>query len=208
MRSVNRSHQEKKSQTGRSNLVKDSGTATSAAVEVEIFSTPLGWVGLVGSDGELVTVTIGNRTASAAKTRVLETYKKPVFADWNTGLREMLEAYAHGDVIDFRHVRLRLPEMTTFRQNIIAATRNVAYGQTATYGELAARIGHPNAYRAAGTAMSTNRFPIVIPCHRILAAGGKLGGYTAPSGLGLKVQLLELEARGAGRFGDCRWSKD
>jgi methylated-DNA-[protein]-cysteine S-methyltransferase len=66
-----------------------------------------------------------------------------------------------------------------------------------SYGELAAKAGYPRAARAVGSVMSSNRFPIVIPCHRVVAAGEKPGGYTSPQGVGMKLRLLALEAGAA-----------
>ena len=95
--------------------------------------------------------------------------------------------------MSFAEFDLLLPARTPFRDKVLAATRQLGYGATTTYGELARRVGHPGAARAVGTVMSTNRFPILIPCHRVLAAGGQLGGYTAPAGPDLKQRLLEME---------------
>ena len=108
-------------------------------------------------------------------------------------LRSRLQAYAEGEPVDFECFELELPERTPFRDKVLAATRRLGYGATTTYGDLARRVGHPRAARAVGTVMSSNRFPILIPCHRVLAAGGKLGGYTSPSGPDLKQRLLDME---------------
>jgi methylated-DNA-[protein]-cysteine S-methyltransferase len=72
--------------------------------------------------------------------------------------------------------------------------RDVPYGETVSYGELAVMAGHPGAARAVGSAMATNPVPIVVPCHRVLAAGGKIGGYGG--GLGMKRTLLAIEGVG------------
>jgi methylated-DNA-[protein]-cysteine S-methyltransferase len=114
--------------------------------------------------------------------------------DWHPALRRRLEAFATGEPCDFDDVELALPSLTPFQQRVIAETRGVGYGQTLTYGELAARAGAPRAARAVGTVMSSNRLPILIPCHRIVASGGGLGGYSAPQGIDLKRRLLNLEA--------------
>jgi methylated-DNA-[protein]-cysteine S-methyltransferase len=79
-----------------------------------------------------------------------------------------------------------------FSQRVWCAVQEIPYGETMTYGELARRIGKPNALRAVGTANGRNPLPLVIPCHRVVAAGGKLGGYGG--GLRLKRKLLDLEA--------------
>jgi len=78
-----------------------------------------------------------------------------------------------------------------FRREVLTATARIPYGETGTYGSVAAAAGKPAAARAAGTALATNPIPIVIPCHRILRAGGEVGQYLG--GAAMKVQLLELE---------------
>ncbi len=80
---------------------------------------------------------------------------------------------------------------TPFQIHVWQTLCEVPYGHVVTYGELAALAGYPNAARAVGTAMAKNRIPIIIPCHRVIATGGKLGGYGG--GLGLKRTLLEIE---------------
>jgi len=84
-------------------------------------------------------------------------------------------------------------EGTEFQQRVWHQLQQIPYGATLTYGELAKIIGKPRAYRAVGTANGKNPVPIVVPCHRVVAAGGKLGGYGG--GLSLKRKLLELENR-------------
>ena len=69
--------------------------------------------------------------------------------------------------------------------------RRIPYGETVTYGELARRVGNPRAFRAVANACGANPLPIIIPCHRVVAAGGKPGGYTG--GLAIKLALLEIE---------------
>lgn len=78
-----------------------------------------------------------------------------------------------------------------FARRVLRATYRIPFGKVLTYGELAAKAGSPRAYRAAGNALGSNRMPIVVPCHRVVARGGKLGGYTG--GVARKEYLLELE---------------
>lgn len=85
------------------------------------------------------------------------------------------------------------PAGTDFNQRVWQELARIPYGETCTYGELARRIGRPKAARAVGTANGRNPIPIVLPCHRVVASGGKLGGYGG--GLELKRKLLELEGR-------------
>ena len=159
------------------------------------FSTPIGWIGLLGQDGELTSVYVGHASSDSIRARAIVDATALEEGDWNSALRSLFEAYADGEVVSFDSVEIRLPEMTPFRRQIVEATRKIGYGQTVSYGELALQAGHPGAARAVGTVMSSNRFPILIPCHRVLAAGGKLGGYTSPAGIQLKKRLLEMESR-------------
>ncbi len=73
--------------------------------------------------------------------------------------------------------------------------RQVGYGETVSYGELAERSGSPRAARAVGTVMATNRIPLILPCHRVLGSAGRIGGFSAPQGIDLKRRMLDLEGR-------------
>ncbi len=101
-----------------------------------------------------------------------------------------LEEYFAGRRTAFT-VALDRSERRGFRGEVLTALETVPYGETVSYGELAGMAGRPLASRAVGTAMATNPLPLVVPCHRVIAAGGRLGGYGP--GPELKVQLLELE---------------
>ncbi len=92
---------------------------------------------------------------------------------------------------DFSDVKLDLEDYTPFQLAVVAALRRVPYGEVVTYGELAALAGYPNAQRATGSVCAHNRFPLVVPCHRVVSATG-IGGYGA-SGVEVKRRLLELE---------------
>ena len=106
-------------------------------------------------------------------------------------LADQLTAYFAGSSVPFDDVDLDLSWCTSFQAGVATALRRIPYGETVTYGELAALAGFPGAHRAAGTFCAGNRFPIVLPCHRVVAAGG-LGGY-GTLGVGYKKRLLELE---------------
>jgi methylated-DNA-[protein]-cysteine S-methyltransferase len=102
-------------------------------------------------------------------------------------------AVLDGASIDLRSVRLDERGIDPFRRAVYAATRMIPAGSTVTYGEIAQRIGRPDAARDVGSALARNPFPIVVPCHRVLGAGGKLTGFSAPGGLATKRRMLELE---------------
>jgi methylated-DNA-[protein]-cysteine S-methyltransferase len=106
-------------------------------------------------------------------------------------LVERLRAYFAGEPDSFDDVDLDFSWATPFQRCVADALRAIPYGETVTYGELAALAGHPNAQRAAGTFCARNRFPLFVPCHRVVAADG-LGSYGS-LGLEYKRRLLELE---------------
>jgi methylated-DNA-[protein]-cysteine S-methyltransferase len=173
---------------------------SSAVPSLSVFSTNLGWLGLLGIDERLVSVFVGhvseNEVRRAAARRLAESnHDAPaVDCDWHPALRLRLEQYALGARVEFNDIKLALARLSPFQQRVINATRRIRYGQTLTYGQLAEKAGYPRAARGVGTVMSSNRFPIVIPCHRVVAAGNKLGGYTCPQGVSLKQRLLAMEA--------------
>jgi methylated-DNA-[protein]-cysteine S-methyltransferase len=95
--------------------------------------------------------------------------------------------------VDFSDVPLALDHLTSFGRRVVAACRRIRWGQTRSYGELASECGAAGAARAVGTVMAKNRYPLIVPCHRVLAARGALGGYSAPDGLRMKRRLLAME---------------
>jgi methylated-DNA-[protein]-cysteine S-methyltransferase len=108
-------------------------------------------------------------------------------------LGERLAAWFAGARDDFLDVELDLDWCTPFQRDLLDALRHVPYGETVTYGELAALAGRPGAARAAGSFCARNRFAVVVPCHRVVGAAD-LGGYGS-LGLDYKRRLLDLEHR-------------
>lgn len=102
--------------------------------------------------------------------------------------------YFVGEQVDFTDVEVDLGEQTDFFVGIYRSLRQVPYGQTTTYGALAEGLGAGREMaRDVGVAMATNPAPLIIPCHRVLAAGGKLSGFSAPGGSTAKARMLEME---------------
>jgi methylated-DNA-[protein]-cysteine S-methyltransferase len=132
------------------------------------------------------------RLAADVSPRVLEAPARLDFA------RRELDEYFAGSRRTF-DLAVDWSPMADFQQRVLKATAAIPFGQHASYGQVAERAGNPRAYRAAGTALGRNPIPIVIPCHRVWAAGGKLGGYTG--GLERKRALLELEGTLQGELG-------
>jgi methylated-DNA-[protein]-cysteine S-methyltransferase len=105
------------------------------------------------------------------------------------GMRAVLE----GEHRDLRELVLDEDGIDDFRRAVYAATRAIGPGETATYGEIARGIGAPDAARAVGSALGANPYPIVVPCHRVLASTGALHGFSAPGGIATKRRMLEIE---------------
>ena len=102
--------------------------------------------------------------------------------------------YFAGEETDFSGFTLDLDEQLPFFKQVYAAARRVGWGRTTTYGTLAKELGAgPEAARDVGQAMAQNPVALFIPCHRVLAAGGKVGGFSAPGGAAAKIRMLELE---------------
>lgn len=157
--------------------------------------TRLGWFAWIESEAGLEILTLGNPTAHSAQA-MLEA------AGWNLAetaplespaLAEALLCYSEGEPVDFRAFRVAMDSPDTFRGRVLAACRRIPWGATMTYGQLAAEAGSPGAARAAGNCMAQNRVPLVIPCHRVVASGGRIGQYSAPGGTAMKQRLLRLE---------------
>lgn len=124
------------------------------------------------------------RFARELSPRILEA------AGQTDGARRQLEEYFAGSRSRF-DLSLDRRMIGRFAWTVLSQTRRVSFGSTATYGEVAAKIGRPNSARAVGSALGSNPIPVVIPCHRIVGAGGRLTGYAG--GLPRKEWLLELE---------------
>jgi methylated-DNA-[protein]-cysteine S-methyltransferase len=148
-------------------------------VQVVLYAVPSWGVGELYLDGERL---LYHELPSARENRA-ETKEHP--------LADRVRSYFAGDRVSFDDVELDLSWGTDFQVALAAALRQIPYGETVTYGELAALAGRPNAQRAAGTFCAGNRFPLVVPCHRVVSAGG-LGGYGS-LGTDYKRRLLELE---------------
>lgn len=98
-----------------------------------------------------------------------------------------------GHARDLRDIPLDPRDIDVFRLAVYRATREIPAGATRSYGEVARSIGRPDGARDVGSALASNPFPIIVPCHRVVAANGALTGFSAPGGLATKRRMLELE---------------
>ena len=156
------------------------------------FNTDMGWVGILGSTRGLLNITLPQRSTQEAR-RLLD--DRVNHATWSPGyfqdLIKRLKIYFSGHKATFPD-KLDLSRATAFQREAWEATRLIPYGETKSYTWVAKQTKKPRAVRAVGQALSRNPLPIIIPCHRVVASDGKLGGYTG--GLEIKRYLLWLEA--------------
>src|ERR1700747_3471385 len=102
-------------------------------------------------------------------------------------------ALLSGEAVDFSAVALDMERVPAFHRRVYEVARTIGCGATLTYGEIAKRLGVPAEAREVGEALGRNPFPIIVPCHRVLAAGGKTGGFSADGGVATKLRMLALE---------------
>ena len=110
-----------------------------------------------------------------------------------------IQALLNGEPSDLSSIPLDETGVPEFHRRVYDVARRIPAGSTRTYGDIAAELGDPGAARAVGQALGRNPWPLIVPCHRVLAAGGKAGGFSAPGGTATKMRLLAIE--GAARAG-------
>ncbi|WP_339736039.1 methylated-DNA--[protein]-cysteine S-methyltransferase [uncultured Gimesia sp.] len=177
-------------------------SGASPPAKLSIFSSEIGWCGLLGTDNRVERLCMGHPSEDEVQLTIRQLYSDDHAGivdeieevNWYPELCARLQNYFQGANVDFQDVELSLPRLTAFQTRVIGALKQIGYGKQITYGELAAKAGAPRAARAVGTVMSSNRIPVLIPCHRVIASGGKLGGFSAPQGTSLKQHLLTMES--------------
>ena len=152
------------------------------------FETQIGTCGVRWNDRGITEVLMPRRRSLATPRKSVIEVPAAVAA-----AVEGMVALLDGEVRDLRDVALDETGIDDFGRRVYAATREIGPGTTATYGDLARRIGAAGDARAVGAALATNPFPIVVPCHRVLATGGALRGFSAPGGIATKRRMLEIE---------------
>jgi methylated-DNA-[protein]-cysteine S-methyltransferase len=162
-----------------------------------IFETTSGFCGIAWNSVGITCLRLPTKSAAAAERLLL---RRAQGAEPGAPTPAVVEAvaavkrYFAGEETDFSGFRLDLGEQEAFFERIYAAARRVGWGHTTTYGALTKELGAgPEAARDVGQAMARNPVPLIIPCHRVLAAGGKIGGFSAPGGSATKIRMLELE---------------
>jgi methylated-DNA-[protein]-cysteine S-methyltransferase len=162
-----------------------------------VFETASGFCGIAWSADGVTRFQLPTNSADATERLLLRRMSNAKAAEpppYITGVIETVRRYFEGNEADFSDLTLDLDGQDNLFRQIYAAVRRLQWGHTTTYGALAKEIGaDPRLARDVGQAMAKNPIPLIIPCHRVLAAGGKVGGFSAPGGAASKIRMLELE---------------
>jgi methylated-DNA-[protein]-cysteine S-methyltransferase len=162
-----------------------------------IFETAAGFCAIAWSELGVVRFQLPLKSAAAAERLLLRRAPQAAPGQLPVEISEAIAAarrYFAREETDFSSVRLDLDGKDPLFRQIYEAARRIGWGRTTTYGALAKDIGGgPEVARDVGTAMALNPVPLIIPCHRVLAAGGKVGGFSAPGGAATKIRMLKLE---------------
>ena len=158
-----------------------------------IFQVKPGWMGLVGNEKGVQRIYLPGLAKEELRKRIQREFPGCQEGEsFLEGARRELVEYFEGRRARFEMV-LDLSRATPFQKKVYQVMSTIPFGEVRTYRWLAQKIGNPRALRAVGSANARNRWPVVIPCHRIVGSDGRLTGFSAPGGLDLKASLLNLE---------------
>ncbi len=161
-----------------------------------LFATSIGWAGLAWGDKGLVAVHLPEPSPEVARHSFLRRFpdavETPPPVVVSHAIAEIVELLA-GKPVDLLDVPLDIGRVPEFNARVYEIARAIPPGETLTYGEIAVKLGDKFLARDVGAALGQNPWPIVVPCHRVTAAGGKLGGFSARGGVNTKVKLLAIE---------------
>ncbi|MEZ5764921.1 MAG: methylated-DNA--[protein]-cysteine S-methyltransferase [Xanthobacteraceae bacterium] len=162
-----------------------------------LFDTPIGRCGIAWNDRGICGVQLPQPTESQTRTRILQRsgedlVESPPPADVARAIADIV-ALLRGEKRDLNDIRIDLSEVRDFNRKVYDLARDIPPGRTLTYGDIAKRLGGVELSREVGQALGQNPVPIIVPCHRVLAAGGKPGGFSANGGVATKLKMLAIE---------------
>ncbi len=161
-----------------------------------LFDTRIGRCGIAWSQQGIVGVQLPESDERATRARLMRRFPDAIEARPPAEMDSAVEGIRRllaGERVDLSGVALDMDGVPVFHRQVYEIARSIPAGSTLTYGDIAGRLGAPEAARAVGQALGQNPFAIIVPCHRVLAAGGKLGGFSAPGGRTTKLRLLTIE---------------
>jgi methylated-DNA-[protein]-cysteine S-methyltransferase len=166
-----------------------------------LFDTAIGCCGIIWSERGVAGVQLPGRGRGATNNHVLQRFPKARAAappDLVQCAIDDIVALLGGVSRELGRVVIDTQGVSDFARRVYDVARTIRPGSTLSYGEIAERLGDRTLARDVAEALSQNPFPIIVPCHRVLAAGGKMGGFSAPGGVRTKLRLLSIEGAQAG----------
>jgi methylated-DNA-[protein]-cysteine S-methyltransferase len=168
------------------------------AQQFAIFGTALGHCGIVWTDHGIAGVDLPAGSEEKTRARLRKRFPEAEEAQPSPEIQKIIDAVVAliaGEKIDFSQVTLDHAPLPEFSRRVYEIVRTIPIGHTLTYGDIAKKLGDVSLSREVGQAMGKNPTPIIMPCHRVVAASGKTGGFSAPGGVDTKMKLLSIERR-------------
>ncbi len=170
-------------------------------ISYTLFDTAIGWAGLAWNERGLVGAHLPERDPDVARHSVLRCFPEAIEGEPPVAVASVIagvRALMRGEKADLSEAVLDIERVPAFNAQVYEIARRIPPGETLTYGEIATRLGDRLLARDVGAALGQNPWPIIVPCHRVTAAGGKLGGFSARGGARTKLKLLAIEGASAG----------
>lgn len=161
-----------------------------------LFDTAVGRCGIAWSARGVAAVSLPEGDDDATRARLLKRCPGALEGPPPSAIARAVErivALLEGEPIDFSDTPLDLDGVSPFERRVYDAALRIPPGETRTYGAVARELGEPGAAQAVGRALGANPIPIIVPCHRVLGADGKVGGFSAPGGVSTKARMLTIE---------------
>lgn len=168
-----------------------------------IFDTPVGPCGIAWNEHGVIGVQLPEEDAAATRARLARRFPYCMEGSAPDDVRaaiDRIRALLDGARDDLASIALDFSAVTPFEKMVYDVARTIRPGETRTYGDVAKTLGVPRAAREVGVALARNPFPIIVPCHRVVAANGKTGGFSGNGGVKTKLRLLGLEGGGGPLF--------
>jgi methylated-DNA-[protein]-cysteine S-methyltransferase len=161
-----------------------------------LFGTPIGVCGIAWGPRGIVGVSLPAGGEAPARARMRKRFPDASETKPPSAVAKAIDrirALLRGETDDLLSIELDMDDIPEFHRRVFELARKIAPGETLTYGAVAEKLNSPGAARAVGQALGANPFPIIVPCHRVLGAGGKTGGFSAPGGTATKMRMLSIE---------------
>jgi len=165
-----------------------------------LFETTIGACGIAWGERGIVGLQLPESSEDKARARLKRRFPQAAEMPPPAAIRraiDLIVTHLHGEPADLSAISLDQEALPAFDRNVYEVARSIAPGATLTYGDIATRLGDKLLSRDVGQALGRNPFPIVVPCHRVVAANGKLGGFSARGGTATKLRLLAIEGAAA-----------